>query len=1617
MSHQFEAGKDELLEQLLTHLKHKVPQKQATSCVEFARQFYGSLAMEDLEEWGVDDLCGAAVNFWRFVQYRKKNEIKINIYNPDFEQFGWQTTHTVIEVLCDDIPFLVDSLRLVISRMGFALHLIIHLGNLKVIRGRNNRITSVLPQHSDLQSDEILREAPILFEIDRQTDPKVLKQLHSNFMLAIEETSASVADWQAMRERIKASIDEIKVLPKSLDQIEVRETEAFLTWIENHHFTFLGVRDYVLNKSDDEIRLETVPGTGLGILRENLNSDDVFYISAMGPAAEELMLSPQILIISKTSSLANVHRDTYTDYIGIKRFNSQGEVIGERRVLGLYTAVAYNTNSKNIPFLRHKVTGVMEKADMAPGSHAGKALLNILDTLPRDDLFQASEDELLEIVMGIFYMQERRRIRMFARVDCFHRFISCLVYVPRDLFNTTLRKEIQHLLHVSFQAIDISFAMRFSESTLARIHFMIRIDPTKPVDFDFREIEKKIIEIGRTWSDELQHYLFDTFGEEQSNKLFNRYKKAFPASYVANYSPRTAVLDIGYLEKLSQQCSLVMNLNKPLSASENHFKLKIYRCDNSLPLSDILPIIENLGLRALSERPYAVKYSNGETVWVDEFYLIYPRKFNFHLDEIKDSFQEAFCSVWFRQSENDGFNQLVLAAGLSWREVAILRAYAKYFKQLSFTFSQTYIESTLSSHSEISKKMVKLFETCFSPELEYSRKERTQKALALKNAILADAEELESLDEDKIVRQYLQSILGTTRTNFYQTDADGNPHDYITLKFNSAVIPSMPKPYPMYEIYVYSPRFEGVHLRCSKVARGGLRWSDRREDFRTEILGLMKAQQVKNSVIVPSGAKGGFVAKNISSHDSREEVYAEGVECYRQFIQALLGVTDNFVEGVVDKPPQCICYDEDDPYLVVAADKGTASFSDTANDISHDYQFWLGDAFASGGSQGYDHKKMGITARGAWESVKRHFYELGHDIMKKDFTVLGVGDMSGDVFGNGMLLSKHIKLVAAFNHTHIFIDPSPNAKASFKERKRLFHLPRSNWTDYDKNLISSGGGVFSRRAKSISLSNEMKKMLGIKKVSIEPNELIKALLKMEVDLFWSAGIGTFVKAERESHADVGDRGNDAIRINARHLKCKIVAEGGNLGLTQLARVEYALSGGLVYTDFIDNSAGVHCSDNEVNIKILLDSVVLAGDLTIKQRNQLLSDMTAEVAAHVLQENFLQARSIDQIVHHTKRSLELYARYIKQLEKWGKINITFESLPSEKQLLSRSSSNKGLVAPEVAVLFCHSKLLLKEEILASTMLNDPYHEKFLRCSFPKPLQKFAEQMMNHPLRREVIATTISNFIMNEVGFNIIFRLRDETAASTATVVQAYLVARAVFDMEKIWEKISYLERVVDSKTQINVTTVYVRLLRRASRWFLRRPHMLNDLAKVIAFYKPRVNQVKGTLPEVLTERHRVQFNKYYNKQLSEGIPDDLAQHMTTTRGLFAAMDIVDIASELKLKVPFVAKSYFQVGEFLDIGWVRDHVIIQSVDTRWEVLSREGLRDDLDRQQRQLTRNIIRCGRAEDDFRTCLETWAASQEGLVQRWRDMLAKLRATSTLTYPMLFAAVRELVDLSTATE
>jgi glutamate dehydrogenase len=1280
----------------------------------------------------------------------------------------------------------------------------------------------------------------------------------------------------------------------------------------------------------------------------------------------------------------------------------------------MYTSPVYTLSPSLIPLIRKKVDKVLDMSGMDLTSHAGKDLVRVLEVFPRDELFQSSIAELYKTTMEVNQIQERRQVRLFVRYDHYKKFVNCLIYVPRDIYQTALRLKIETLLCDAFGAKESEFTTYFSESILTRTHFVLRVDPSRIIEVNIHALEEEVVKVTMSWKDHLKNYLLEEFGEEQGTQLIHNYIDAFSPGYMDDFDPRAAIGDIRKIATLKQDDDIAMSFYPKIGTDGKVVCFRLSHLGNPLPLSDVMPILENLGLRVESEHPYGIRRRDGKNICISEFSLTYGINISIDFSKVEDIFQECFLRIWKGDAESDSFNKLIIGAHLGWRPIAMLRAYARYMKQIKFNFSGEYIAETLSHHLEITEKIVELFNIRFDSNNCCDEDVRKQQEQALNATIIENLDRVENLGEDRIIRQYLTLINATLRTNYFQKDENGNVKNYFSFKLAPRQIPDMPLPVPMFEIFVYSPRVEGVHLRGSKVARGGLRWSDRQEDFRTEVLGLVKAQQVKNAVIVPTGAKGGFVPKCLPIDADRETIQEEGIACYKTFVQALLDVTDNLVDGKVISPRDVVCKDEDDTYLVVAADKGTATFSDIANQLSIKAGFWLGDAFASGGSAGYDHKKMGITAKGAWVSVQRHFRELGINVQDTDFTVVGIGDMAGDVFGNGMILSEHIQLVCAFNHMHIFIDPNPDSARSFVERKRLFELPRSTWEDYNSALISSGGGIFKRSAKSLPISPQMKQRFDIHDDHLTPGELIKAVLKAPVDLLWNGGIGTYVKSSQESHADVGDKANDALRVNANELRCKVIGEGGNLGVTQLARVEYALHGGRSNTDFIDNAAGVDCSDHEVNIKILLNAVVARNDMTEKQRNVLLEAMTDSVADLVLENNYRQTQIISLSERESLLRTGEYRRLIQSMESSGRLNRQLEFLPTEDALQERRAAGKGLTRPELSILVSYVKSQLKENLVDSPIPDDPYMLNAVETAFPQRLRSdFNSLVHEHRLRREIISTQLANDLVNHMGITFVNRMAQSTGVTTSEIVSAYVTARDVFGLPELWQQIESLDYQVDADVQMELMAELMRLIRRASRWFIRNRRGQIEPAVEIARFKKHVAELRGALPKLIRGEIKESRFAVCQSYLAKGVPQELATSIASVRELYPFLGIIEAAQEMDAPYEKVAELFFSLSDRLELDWFASQISQIKIDNYWQAMARESYRDDLEWQLRALTVGAMRHICEKGDVEACIDRWMDQQSILVGRWRLMLTELHATQVQEFAMFSVAIRELLDMA----
>ncbi len=1606
MAVQPDTQQTELFEEIAALARERLGDGDLDAALPFIALYYAGASLEDLVERRPDDLYGAAVAHLNLARRRAPGQPKVRIYNPQVERHGWQSTHTIVEIVTDDMPFLVDSVRMVLNGRGHTSHLVIH-PVMRVRRGVEGRIDAVRPVNGPDEGQTAV-EAFIHIETDRLTEQGALDSIAAEMLSTLGDVRAAVEDWGAMRARMRRCIEELDALAPGADRGEREEVKAFLEWLEDDHFTFLGYGASRVERICGRDGFSPEPGAGLGLLRgEGMPLPDP---PPPGPAGQG---PAELLAITRADARSRVHRPSHLDCIAVRRFDADGRLAGEHRFLGLYASEAFNRVPRDIPLLRLKADDLQRRAGYPPNSHAAKALQNIVDTFPRELLFQIPVEELFETATGILHLQERQRIRLFVHPDRFGRFYSCIVFVPRDRFTTKSRLVIEGILEEALGATDTEFTVRLSESVLARLFFVMRVEAGRTPQYDLADLERRLRVVSRTWADELHDALRDRFGEEQGASLFRRYGEAFRADYREAYSARVAVLDVEKMERIREN-GIEMSLYRPLEADEGRLRFKLFQLgQRPVALSDALPMLENMGLKVEDEHPSKIKRTGAPRVWLHDFGMRHGEGPEFDPDRIDGIFRDAFARVWSGEVENDGFNRLVLRAGIGWREIVVLRACCKYLRQAGTAFSEAYIQDALAANPAIAGMLVELFAVRLDPARHDGAVERLDASLAVTARIEAALEAVANLDEDRILRSYLGVIAATLRTNYFQTGADGGPKPYLSFKLEPQRIPELPEPRPRYEIFVYSPRVEAVHLRGGGVARGGIRWSDRREDFRTEVLGLAKAQTVKNAVIVPVGSKGGFVPKKLPLSAGREAVQDEGVACYRTFIRGMLDLTDNLAGGRAAPPPQVVRHDGDDPYLVVAADKGTAAFSDIANALAGEYGFWLGDAFASGGSRGYDHKRMGITARGGWESVKRHFRELGIDCQSTDFTAVGIGDMGGDVFGNAMLLSPHIRLVAAFNHMHVFIDPDPDAAAAFAERERLFALPRSTWDDFDRSVLSPGGGIYPRSAKSVPLGPEAREALGADAEAPTPNELIALILKAPVDLLWNGGIGAYVKSRRESHGDVGDRANDAVRVNGEDLRCRIVGEGGNLGFTQLGRIEYAARGGRVNTDAIDNSGGVDCSDHEVNIKVLLNEAVSAGDMTGKQRNRLLEEMADEVAALVLHNNYLQTQALSVAASQASSMLEVHARLIRRLERDGELDRAIEFLPGAEELAERRAAKGRLFTPELALLLAYVKIGLFQRLLASALPDEPFAANELRAYFPSALrERFAGIMPSHRLAREIVATRVANEMANRCGMTFAFRLGEETGADDADIARAYLVAREVYGMRETWEAIEALDGRVGAEVQISMLQETRKLVERAARWLLRnRPRPL-DIARGIEHFAAGVAAFRENLRDAVAASSRAAMDAAAGRLVECGVPEGLAAEVACCNDLLPALAVVEVAASAAIPVETAASAYFELGEKLDLHWLRDRIAALPRANRWQALSRAALRDDLYAQLSALTLDSLRLDAGGAAPAGRVDAWLRQNRIPLARCRQIVGDLRNAGRTDFTMLSVAMGEIRTL-----
>ncbi|WP_434993698.1 NAD-glutamate dehydrogenase [Arthrobacter sp. Ld5] len=1588
-----------------------------TSREEYVDHYFEHLAREDAAGYSPSDLRQRAFAHRDLAESRRPGTAAVGIMD--------QGTSSVVMIVTDDMPFLVDSVTAELVRQNAAIRLVVHptflavredethaltaLERVPSTAGASSGDTAALPNIGDLVGQDGRTthiESWISVEVTRLPGAAAKESLIEGLHRVLGDVRAAVEDWPAMRDTVR-SIEASLGSVAGADQLpDLRQAQELLRWLDDGNFTFLGYKEYDLVTDEDGADALLVrEGSGLGLLRHG--SAHLQQLTAAGRAKAR---ERRVLVITKANSRSTVHRAAYLDYIGIKSFDAQGNVSGERRFIGLFATSAYTGSVRNVPLVRDKVAEVLRRCGFPSDSHSGKDLLSILETYPRDELFQMEDGDLVSTALGILRLQERRRTRLFLRPDVYGRFMSALVYLPRDRYTTSVRQRIEGELRTALSAQSIDFEARMSESALARLFFRIRLQRGVEIpEIDAAELEERLVRAARSWSEGVVEVAQQRFEQDGAERLATLWAESFPPSYRVDYEVEDALEDIARFERLAESGDAAPQLHVyvPQRKDGEDARLKLYLTE-AKSLTQILPYFHNLGLEVLDERPFEITRSDDRSFFLYDLGLRLPPGVS-PLDTAP-LLRDAFTAAVTGDSESDQFDRLVLTEDLGWRQVVILRAYAKYMRQMGNTNSYGFVADTLLRNPAVTRALVALFTARFDPGLVGDRDAASD---AARTTLEEGLEQVPTLDADRVLRTFANLIEATLRTNYFQDKR------HVSLKFDTSRINGAPFPRPKFEIWVYSPQVEGVHLRFGKVARGGLRWSDRREDFRTEVLGLVKAQTVKNAVIVPTGAKGGFFAKQLPDPAlDRQAWISEGQASYRTFIRGLLDITDNIITNgtteTVAPPPRVVRHDDDDTYLVVAADKGTASFSDIANELSAEYDFWLGDAFASGGSVGYDHKAMGITARGAWESVKRHFSEFDIDTQTDDFTVVGVGDMSGDVFGNGMLLSEHIRLLAAFDHRHIFLDPNPDAAVSFAERRRLFELPRSSWEDYDTSLISSGGGVYPRQAKSVPISPEVREALGLDAgvTRLSPPELLRAILRAPADLLYNGGIGTYVKASDETNAEVGDRANDAIRVNGSELRARVVGEGGNLGMTQRGRIEAALSGVILNTDAIDNSAGVDCSDHEVNIKIFVDRMVRAGRLQPEERAEFLHSMTDEVGRLVLQDN------IDQnvlLLNDRQRVVEWspsYERMMDWLEKKADLDRDLEALPTTAELQKRSDAGQGLTSPELSVLAAYAKIELTRALSASTLADDPYFSGTLRRYFPRRLvERFDDQLDTHPLRREIISTVIANDIINLGGITFAFRVMEETSVPEPVIARAFVALREIYSLDETVDTLAALPADFPTEHWSTVHLDLRRLLDRAVRWFVNHVEVGTTVGQDIDAFKPLIAPFRLHLCEYLRGRDLERALRWRERAAEWQLPEELGRRWAEQFESFALLDIAHCTRRVDEPVESIARVYYAVYDRFEVDDLLERITKLPRTDRWQALARAALRDDLYSTAADITVAVMRAsGDLRDrDAGERLQAWQDQNADQLQRASSMFAEVNMLEQDDISSLSVALRLL--------
>lgn len=1595
------------------------PSKSSSALKEFAKNYLEIISDADFEQITPEALVKIIQNQWSLLQDKKPGKPVLEIYTPTQEKHGWGSGRTAINIVNDDMPFLIDSVAAEIVRQGHLVQILMH----PILYAQTDKNNAVKTTHKDKQDQQAGYSITHIELRGTITDAQA-KELEMGLLSVMKDVRAATQDWQKMKDRLEATKAQLSNAPAKFNAGMIEEYQAFLDYMHNNNFTLLGYREYKFVEKNGVVKSETVAGKGLGLLRKD---DEPVYINnvrkSLNDEQQKLRRNQDPLSISKVNRRSTVHRSVPFDAVAVKTYDKNGKATGEILFIGLFTSVTYSRSVSDIPFVRAKIQNIMERAHFIPGSHDRRALAHILEKYPRDEMLQISESLLFEHVTSILRLQERPRIALYMRNDPFGRYISCVVYVPRDRYETRLRLRLQSVLETELGGLCTNFLTTQDDSPLARVIYFIDTNHLESAPkYNTAAIEKKLEIEGRVWAERLRDALEQSsIDKSQIGKIVHKFGHAFPTSYHEEYEARQAIHDIRKIETVLKSRNLALDLYRPHDCTQSRVRLKIYSPEKPITLSDVLPIMEKMGFRVIAELPFEVTPMSGETiVWIHDFLM----ERQSHgampvISEIKAVFEEAFLKIWYGQMENDGLNKLVLRAQMPWRHITILRTYLRYLRQAGLHYSREFIEGTLSDNPKIAKALVAFFVAQFDPLLNGKN---DKEAAKFESLIATEMENVESLDQDKVLRSVLSVIKYSLRTNFFQMDEQGNEKSYISIKLDSRKILDLPEPRPYREIFIYSTRMEGIHLRMDKISRGGIRWSDRHEDFRTEVLGLMKAQQVKNSVIVPMGAKGGFVVKQPPVDSGRAAYLAEGIECYKILIRGLLDITDNQKGDKVIPPQNVIRKDEDDPYLVVAADKGTATFSDIANAISLEYGHWLGDAFASGGSAGYDHKKMGITARGAWESVKRHFRELNHDTQTQAFDVVGVGDMGGDVFGNGMLMSPCIRLVGAFNHLHIFCDPEPDMAVTYKERQRLFNEVKG-WDEYNQKLLSKGGRIFNRKDKSLKLTPEIMKRFDISSDTVSPNDLMLAILRARADLLFVGGIGTYIKASKESHADVGDKSNDAIRINGCELRAKVMGEGANLAITPKGRIEFAKNGGRLNADFIDNSGGVDCSDHEVNIKILMNAVMhnKAHAMDTKKRDKLLASMTDDVAFLVLRNNYQQSQAISLMQLQAPETLSEQAKLILDLERKTGLNRELENLPDDEEIQNRIRMGHGLTRPELSTLQAHAKIAFTWDLLSSDIPNSKAMEGRLLRYFPKKLSgAYQKEILSHRLKREIICTTLASSFINRMGPTFAMECHNKTGASPSDIAKAYVIVRESFDLRDLWTGIEALDNKVPAMVQLKAFRDISHMLERAIVWFLSRTSQKPDINKDIDAFHNGVQTIKERYEEILTAGLLGLVKQTIKVLMADGLTEKIARDIALMPVLGSACDIIRMASTQKADVVSIGKIYFEVGEYFNLDWMRIQASYIPANDTWSMQALDGLIDTLYKAQAGLSLRVLKDmqgglkskGAKTATSKAILPQWLASHGQDAKMLEPLFVDLRKAGSLDLPMLIIAEQKLRNL-----